>query len=227
MKEEDKKYKQLKFTFTTTYIILLTTASITFIEAIRTPNINVRHVLNLETAISLMAGYFYSVFLEKISTSEKTNIPLKWSDITVLRYSDWLMTTPLMLLVLTMVLSNNVKATIPLSFLLSIVALDYVMLYAGYLGEIGQINRWSACGIGFIAFFGMFGLIYKNFIMPVYNLSNYILFSIYFIVWSLYGVFYMMNDILKNMGLNVLDCIAKCFVGLGLWAYFSKIVVLK
>jgi bacteriorhodopsin len=227
MKEEDKEYNKLKFTFTTTYIILLTTASITFIEAIRTPNINVRHVLNLETAISLMAGYFYSVFLEKITTSEQTKIPLKWSDITLLRYTDWLMTTPLMLLVLSMVLSNNVKKNIPLSLLLSIVALDYAMLYAGYLGEIGKIDRWKACGIGFIAFFGMFGLIYKNFVMPVYNLSNYILFCIYVVVWSLYGVFYMMSEIPKNMGLNVLDCIAKCFVGIGLWAYFSKIFVLK
>lgn len=61
----------VKFSFSITYIFLLTTAIITFIEAMRTTNPMVRHVLNLETAISMIAGYFYSLFLDKISVYEK------------------------------------------------------------------------------------------------------------------------------------------------------------
>jgi hypothetical protein len=34
------------------------------------------------------------------------------------------------------------------------------------------------------------------------------------------------NEEYKNIVMNVLDCIAKCFVGLGLWAYFTKLIVL-
>jgi bacteriorhodopsin len=147
----------VKHTFTITYIFLLTTATITFIEAMRTSNARVRHILNLETAISLIAGYFYSVFVEKVKAT-----PIPYNEITVLRYVDWSMTTPLMLLVLAMFLSSHVKKVLPLSLLLAVIGLNYAMLYAGYLGEIGQLERWTAWGIGFVAFFGMFGLLYKN-----------------------------------------------------------------
>ena len=210
------------FSFTITYIFLLTTATITFIEAMRTKSPTVRHVLNLETAVSLIAGYFYSVFLVKIK--EKT---IDWKEINSLRYVDWAMTTPLMLLAFSLVLSGNIKKSIPLSLFLIIVALDYVMLFLGYLGETGQLERWTAWGLSFAAFFGMFGLIYKNFIAPIYNLSNNIIFGIFVGIWTMYGVFYLMDDTYKNIGMNTLDCLAKCCFGLGLWAYFSKIVVLK
>ena len=73
--KEEKKTNPVqfyvKFSFSITYIFLLTTATITFIEAMRTNTPTVRHVINLETAVSLIASYFYSVFLEKISVFEK------------------------------------------------------------------------------------------------------------------------------------------------------------
>jgi len=212
----------VKFTFTITYIFLLTTATITFIEAMRTQDTKVRHILNIETAISLIAGYFYSVFLEKINEKK-----INYNEITRLRYIDWAMTTPLMLLVLAMFLSNHVKKDLPLSLFITVVALNYAMLYAGYLGEIGEMKRWTALGIGFAAFFGMFGLLYQNFLSIKCHLSNYLVFSIFVGIWSLYGIAYMLDEPTKNIGMNILDLIAKCFVGLGLWAYFSKIVVLR
>ena len=212
----------VKFTFTITYIFLLTTATITFIEAMRTQDTKVRHILNIETAISLIAGYFYSVFLEKINEKK-----INYNEITRLRYIDWAMTTPLMLLVLAMFLSNHVKKDLPLSLFITVVALNCAMLYAGYLGEIGQMERWTALGIGFAAFFGMFGLLYQNFLSIKCHLSNYLVFSIFVGIWSLYGIAYMLDEPTKNIGMNILDLIAKCFVGLGLWAYFSKIVVLR
>lgn len=212
----------VKYTFTITYIFLLTTASITFIEAMRTSNTTVRHILNIETAISLIAGYFYSLFLEKINA--RGSIP--YSEITVLRYVDWAMTTPLMLLVLAMFLSSHVKKELTLSVLLTVIGLDFAMLYAGYLGEIGQLERWTAWGIGFLAFFGMYGLLYNTFLSIKCHLTNYVVFSIFVGFWALYGVFYLTDEVTKNVGMNILDLFAKCFVGIGLWAYFSKIFVL-
>jgi bacteriorhodopsin len=217
----------VKFSFNITYIFLLTTATITFIEAMRTPSPTIRHVLNLETSISLIAGYFYSVFLKKISIHEKDYSKINWADITKTRYIDWVMTTPLMLLALSLTLSNNIKQTISLSLFLIIVILNYAMLYFGYLGEIGKMDRWLSCGLGFIPFIIMFGLIFKNFVLPVYKLSNYVIFGIFISIWSLYGVFYMFSESYKNIGMNTLDCLAKCWFGLGLWAYFSKIIVLN
>lgn len=216
----------IKFTFIITYVLLLTTATITFIEAMRTNNPTVRHVLNLETAVSLIASYFYSLFVEKISTHDTEKTPIDWASITTARYIDWSITTPIMLLVLALTLSGNIKKTVSLSFIIMIILLNYVMLFIGYLGETNVMDKWSACIGGFIPFIIMFSLIYNHYVRPIYKLSNNIIFGIFVGVWSLYGIFYMFNDENKNIGLNVLDCLAKCCFGLGLWVYFSKIVVL-
>ena len=61
-----KKFIYIKMSFTITYILLLTTALITFIEAMRTNIPVIRHIFNLETSISLVASYFYSIFVAKI-----------------------------------------------------------------------------------------------------------------------------------------------------------------
>jgi len=222
-KKENIQY-YVKFSFNMTYIFLLTTATITFIEAMRTSNPTVRHVLNLETAISVIAGYFYSIFLQKIAMYEKENLPIDWEDVVRTRYIDWSMTTPLMLLALCLTLSTAVGKTIALSTISLIVVLNFAMLYIGYLGETGDMNKWVACIVGFIPLVIMFGVIYKKFVS---NFSNKIIFGIFVSLWSLYGVVYMFDDLSKNMAMNILDCLAKCLFGLGLWAYFSKIIVLK
>jgi len=214
----------VKFSFSITYIFLLTTATITFIEAIRTNNANVRHILNLETAISVIAGYFYSVFLDKISVYEKEDRKIDWADMSLTRYIDWSMTTPLMVLVLCLVLSDNIGKSVTLSVFLTVVVINFLMLYFGYLGEAGQMARSAACLFGFVAFAGMFGIIYNQFVRPVYKFSNYIIFGVFMALWILYGIVYLLNDIYKNIAMNVLDSLAKCFFGLGLWAYYSKII---
>ena len=216
----------VKFSFSITYIFLLTTATITFIEAMRTNSPTARHVLNLETAISVIAGYFYSTFLEKISAYEKDDKMVDWADMTATRYIDWSMTTPLMLLVLCLVLAQNVGKSVTLKVITGVIVLNYIMLYFGHLGEVKSIDRLNAMILGFVAFFGMFYLIFINYVAPKYVKSNYILFGFFVIVWALYGLVYMLNEEYKNIAMNILDCIAKCFVGVGLWAYFSKIIVL-
>jgi len=185
---------------------------------------NVRHVLNLETAVSLIASYFYSNFLDKLAGCEKENKSINWSDISVMRYIDWSMTTPLMLLVLSLVLSQNIGKVIKLSVILTIITLNYIMLYLGYLGEIGMMSRFISMAFGFVALFGMFFVIFYEYVLPKYHFANYVIFAIFSAIWILYGVFFMMSEGYKNIGMNVLDCLAKCCFGLGLWAYYSKIV---
>ena len=214
----------IKFSFGITYIFLITTATITFIEAMRTNNPNVRHVLNLETAISVIAGYFYSVFLEKISAYEKEDRKIDWADVTSTRYIDWSMTTPLMLLALCLILSDNIGKSVALSIFLIIAVLNFVMLYIGYLGEVGKLSRESACLFGFIAFAGMFGVIFQQFVRPIYKFTNYVIFGVFMFIWVFYGLVYLLNDAYKNIAMNILDCLAKCCFGLGIWAYYSKII---
>jgi len=217
---------KIKTSFTITYILLLTTATITFIEAMRTKSPVVRHVLNLETCISIVAGYFYSVFTSKIDTYEKTNSPINYREIVETRYIDWSITTPLMLLALCVVLSSEINLTVHLPILLFVILLNYAMLYAGYLGETQTLDRTTANIAGFIPFFAMFGLIYWKYVMPKYNLANRTLFYLYFVIWSLYGIVYLFDEETKNIVMNILDLFAKCLVGLGLWVYYVHIIEL-
>jgi bacteriorhodopsin len=216
----------IKFSFTITYILLLTTATITFIEAIRTKNPVVRHVLNLETCISIVAGYFYSIFTSKIADYEKTNTPINWNELVETRYIDWSITTPMMLLALCVVLSSEIRLTVHLPIMACIVIMNYAMLYAGYLGETQVLDRNTANIAGFIPFFAMFGLIYWKYVIPKYNLANRTMFYLYLVVWSLYGIVYLFEAETKNIIMNVLDLFAKCLIGLGLWVYYVHIIEL-
>ena len=127
-------YPLIKGTFTITYIFLVTTGIVIFIEALRHGTGFISHIMNLETAISVVAAYFYGLFMTELEQSEKLNTPVDWNKMVSYRYIDWSITTPIMLFTL-----NN----------------DYKI--------------------------------------PV---------------------------------TNILDLISKCFVGLGLWAYYTKILTL-
>lgn len=225
-KEDSTKKVQpyVKFSFTITYILLLTTATITFIEALRTKTPIVRDILNLETCISIVAGYFYSVFVGKIDKYEEKGVNINWTEITQTRYIDWSITTPLMILTLCLVLGKEIGVPLHLPTFLMVVALNYIMLFVGYLGETGVLSRITADITGFAAFFAMFGIIFKTFVLPKYRWCNYVLYFIYLVIWSMYGFVYLLGDEYKNIATNALDFIAKCFVGIGLWAYYTKII---
>lgn len=216
----------VKFSFYINYVFLLTTATITFIEAITTKSSTVRNVMNLETAISVIAGYFYSTFVEDIKQDEKNNKVIDWAKITTTRYIDWSMTTPLMLIVLCLVLSDNIQKKVSLKVITGVLILNYAMLYLGYLGEVKSIDRLYSLIFGFIAFFGLFYLIFINYVSPKFVKANYILFYFFTIVWAFYGIVFMFNEVYKNIAMNILDCISKCFVGIGFWFYFTKMFVL-
>ena len=91
----------VKLTFYITYVFLMTTATITFIEAITTDDVRARHILNLETCISVVATFFYSKFVKQLEEG------VDYKQINIDRYTDWMITTPLMLLVLCLVFVYN------------------------------------------------------------------------------------------------------------------------
>ena len=212
---------RLIFSFTLTYILLLTTGTITLIEALRTKIPLVRHIFNLETVISIIAGYFYSKFVDKIKESFAEGKPIDWQEIIKTRYLDWAITTPLMLMVLINVIAHHNRRSPSIRVYFVIILLNYTMLYLGYRGEFVKMNILYYIG-SFLAFFVMFGLIFFLYVKPKYNTFNYVLFFFFFIVWSLYGVVYKMDLKTKNITYNYLDLVSKCFVGIGLWLYFTN-----
>ena len=214
----------VKFTFYITYVLLLTTGTITFIEALRTNDPIVRHVMNLETCISLVAAYFYSNFVAIVNAIE--TVPIDWTSINRTRYNDWSITTPIMLLVLMLSLGRAINQPVHLKLFLSVIVLNYAMLYLGYLGETEVLSKLTASAAGFVPFVGMFSLIYFTYVKPKAIWANRALFFAFSAVWAMYGIVYLFDNENKNIGLNILDAIAKCFIGIFLWVYFTKTIVL-
>lgn len=212
----------VKFSFTVTFMVLLTTGTITFIEAIRTQSPMIRHILNLETCISIIASYFYSLFITEIENPDKD---FNWKSITKTRYIDWSITTPLMLLTLCLVLGDNIRKPLHIGIYLLIIIMNFSMLAIGYLGEVNHWDKIVTSLFGFIPFTAMFGLIFVQFIMPKYRLDNYVLYGLFLFLWSMYGVVYLFSEEYKNIGFNILDLFSKCFIGIGLWTYYTKIFV--
>lgn len=222
LESKDFQIKLINNSFYVTYVFLITTGTITFIEAIRTKSPEVRNILNLETCISVIAAYFYGKFVEQLSEKK-----VDYEKINETRYTDWAITTPIMLLVLVLAMlynSNGGKLNF-ISFLL-ILIFNYGMLVAGYLGEQGVIEKVPANIIGFIFFAALYYYIYASFLQDNYNFDNMILFLSFLILWSGYGVLYFMDDVTKNVGYNVLDLFSKCFVGIFFWAYYTTVFVL-
>jgi bacteriorhodopsin len=185
----------------------------------------VRHIFNLETCISIVAAYFYGQFLEKLKYFKENNKPIDWKEMTLIRYLDWCITTPMMLIVLCVALSFNIKKQVYLLPIMIIIVLNYLMLGLGYLGDIGTLDKITASTASFISFFSMFSVIYYYYLKPKYNKINIVIFSLFLVFWSFYGIVYFLQEETKNLCFNVLDICSKCLVGIGLWIYYTRVIV--
>lgn len=233
-----------KMSFYGTYAFLVTTGTITFIEALRTSVPAVRHILNLETCISIVAAYFYASFVQKIETESKETgkdsiSPELYSKLNETRYTDWMITTPIMLLVLCLAFQYNNTLVgglgklggkpVGVSFLifLFVLLMNAGMLLSGYLAEIRNISKRDGLVFGFLFFFALYALMYGYFLYGSTGeayFQNMFLFMVFFVVWSIYGVVYWIEDeSVKNTSYNILDLISKCFVGIFFWAYFTGV----
>jgi bacteriorhodopsin len=204
-----------KNTFFSSYLILIGYSVITLVEAIRTPSILIRHIMNIETCVSLVAGIVYGYLNEEV---RKPGADLK--KLSQVRYFDWSITTPLILLVI--LLFYNGEGAINYKIYLAIVALNGGMLYSGYLGETEAIHKMTGGISGFLFFGAMLAMFY---FCCVPKNKNPIVFYLFACIWTLYGVVYYLEDEeTKNICYNVLDVIAKALFGIVLWTYYGKVL---
>lgn len=231
------------YSFFITCSFLVTTGTITFIEALRTNIVPMRHILNLETCISIIAAYFYGKFIgmlepfkkqivegvEIIDEKEKKEFNILKEKINDTRYVDWMITTPIMLLVLVLAFQyNSKKKGIKFLDFVLILIFNYGMLGSGYMGEKNMMTKLTANVIGFVFFALLYGFIYYRYLVQVKggnNMNNQMLFLAFFVLWALYGVFYLTKEDTKNTAYNVLDLFSKCFVGIYFWSYSSNIFI--
>jgi hypothetical protein len=155
-------------------------------------------------------------------------------NITPVRYLDWAITTPLMLITLSAYLSHNGNTTntvIRLSDFLSnntdsivkIVVLNAAMLIFGFIGEIGLLSPYISTALGFIPFVINFKYIKDTFLPSSKDTIKNLLFYWFVFFWSLYGVFALTSYTIKNAGYNILDIFAKNFFGI----FLAYVIMLK
>lgn len=176
-------------------------------------------ILLLETIVQFIEFSFY-IWLVFNFSNIKVNVSL-------IRYIDWFITTPTMLFsIISFFIYQNVKPEFVslknifydnINILTWIFGLNAFMLILGFSGEIKLINKYWATILGFFGLIGSHYLIYTNFVGE--KLINNYIFWFNFILWSLYGIAYMLSFKNKNIFYNILDVFAKNINGLLILAY--------
>ena len=169
-----------------------------------------KQMMILEVIVQCIEGAFYIYWFFHFKAI---------ANITPSRYFDWMITTPTMLVNLIMYL-RFLGSSEPLDFftilneerntILTVVVLNWLMLYFGYLGETTRIPLYV--GLGFIPFFIYYYLIYKNY--GLLSTEGQRVYYYFLFFWTLYGVVAVLPYTLKNMCYNILDLFAKNFFGL-------------
>lgn len=172
-----------------------------------------KEILTVELGVQLIELIFYIWLIFSIHNIK---------NITMYRYADWFITTPVMLLTLMAFLS--IKKDTPSSLtqfigenkdnILIVVLLNALMLGCGLAGEFMPKYNTLLVGLGFIPFAIYFYKIYNDYykraeeeVHPIITRDR--IFWYFLITWSLYGVFALMPYKLKNTGFNILDLFSK------------------
>ena len=170
-------------------------------------DIILREILILETIVQFIEILFY-IWL--VMYFYKINY-----DVTYVRYFDWFLTTPIMLLstiFLFEYMSNNSISifeiiTKDFYYLSLIIICNFFMLLVGFLGEIKKMYKSISVLLGFIFLLSTFYFIYDKYVGD--NIINKLLFFYIFFIWILYGIAFMLPYSKKNTMYNILDILSK------------------
>ena len=190
-----------------------------YVIRLNIPNklIILQQLLIMELIVQIIEGIFYIWLALNIASV---------ANITPHRYYDWYLTTPTMLVTLSIYLiylrneENNIETKDSLikiiydnlNTLIPIIFLNFVMLTSGYLTEIKKVSVMSGVLFGFIPFLIYFYLIYEHF--AKFSIYGSQIFFYFFIVWFLYGIAALLNYKMKNVMYNILDLFAKNLFGI-------------
>ena len=168
-----------------------------------------KQMMGLEVAVQFIEGSFYLYWL-----NHYTSI----ANITPIRYYDWVITTPTMLINLICYLKflqnteQDFFEIIQDDFytILIVLILNWLMLLFGYLGERFVMPITASVLLGFIPFLVYYYIIYSKYVTNI----GLPIFLYFFISWGLYGVAAMLPYKIKNTCYNMLDLVSKNFFGI-------------
>jgi hypothetical protein len=173
-----------------------------------------RDIIVLETIVQVIEFFWYFFVIQFLPQEEMAKN----------RYYDWVFSTPLMLVSIFSYslyedqLENNPDGTpIRLSYIMEqysdsitqIIISNFLMLSIGYLYETGKISKEIAFVYGFIFLVNTFSIIYLK--AGNKSRSGRILCVIMFLLWSIYGVAFILPTAIKNSIFNITDLFSKNF----------------
>ena len=209
------------------FIIQIITIIIdTIALSIPTPPVlnDIKTLVWIEYIVNFIEGTFYYWMITNFKNIK---------NITLFRYYDWIITTPTMLFTYSMYLliiekiEKNKEHTLLelINYekynLITIILLNWLMLFFGYMGELGKLSVKLSTFLGFIPFIIMFYIIYENY--AKYTSIGVNTFIYFVSVWGLYGIAALMNYEIKNIMYNILDLFAKNFFAL----FLAYILIFK
>ena len=170
-----------------------------------------KELLKIELGVQTVEFIYYFWMVQNINTFE---------NITPTRYFDWFITTPTMLVTLMAFLDTqntiNIKSFIESNskIIIEVIVLNILMLIFGLAGELNKLDVKTSVLIGFIPFIMYFKLIYSEYINKDSTFDQKFMYWFFLITWSLYGVAALLEYNNKNTMYNILDLIAKNFLGI-------------
>ena len=206
--------------FFLSFLALTGSTVITFIAAIGNFDDNeerfIRGALISETTVNIIAGMTYYYFMKYLYSDM-----LSLEKVTSVRYLDWILTTPLLLLSFAFYSNYQKKlqnlGSVSFMPLIWISIFNILMLVFGFLGETKMMSKFWA----FLISFGFFGLLFY-FVYDEYVKGNDTnIETVYYVllgVWALYGLAYYLPVREKNIAYNILDMVSKSGFGIFLWA---------
>lgn len=216
------KLSSVSASFNITFLLLLGTTAATIIGAVypgsheNPKNKLLADILIVESVVNFIATYFYSFFVKDAASGN-----VQEESVTVYRYMDWALTTPFLLIAISLYAEYLNRQADPSrkvnwSGLISPIIFNWAMLLSGYLGETGVISKNAGLVSGFV-FFGLVLITFwTNFVVSDASKS---LFVYLLLSWGLYGVVYVLPSDQKTIGYNLLDLVSK--VGFSLFTLGS------
>jgi hypothetical protein len=204
----------------TTKISIYVQAAVGIVDIVAlTVNVPEQHlllkdILALETIVQVIETGWYVFVIQYLPQEEMAKN----------RYYDWLLSTPLMLVSLFCYLlyenqlENEPEGTpLRLSEIIKqysesitrIVLSNLAMLSIGYLYETGQMSKPVAFAYGLIFLVNTFSIIYSD--TGTKSTKSNIIFIIMFLLWSIYGMAFLLPTAKKNAIFNIIDLFSKNF----------------
>jgi hypothetical protein len=173
-----------------------------------------KDILLLEVVVQIIEFIWYVFVIQHLPQEEMAKN----------RYYDWIITTPLMLVSMFFYFlyeekleKNPNDPPIRISSIIKnhaesitqIILSNLAMLSVGYLYEIGKLSKEIAFAYGFVFLVNTFSIIY----LKAGSKSNkgIIISIIMFLVWSIYGVAFILPTAIKNSIFNITDLFSKNF----------------